>query len=70
MLSDHDCFAEADVLKAIEIAKSCKGTQEFSVTLIQRKFKNGYIWANRMLEELELRGIIGPYNGKPYREVL
>ncbi len=44
--------------------------QSASTTLLQRKLKLGYARAARIIDELEVKGIIGPYRGAKPREVL
>ncbi len=44
--------------------------QSASTTLLQRKLKLGYARAARIIDELEERGIIGPYEGAKPRKVL
>lgn len=44
--------------------------QSASTTLLQRKLKLGYARAARIVDELEERGIIGPYEGAKPRKVL
>ncbi|MCR4748122.1 MAG: DNA translocase FtsK, partial [Clostridiales bacterium] len=41
-----------------------------STTLIQRKLKVGYARAARIIDELEERGVIGPFEGSKPRQVL
>jgi len=41
-----------------------------SVSLLQRRLKLGYAHAARLMDELEARGVVGPYNGSEPREVL
>lgn len=48
------------IAKAIEIAKENSGN--FGMSLLQRRMKLGCIKCSKLLEELENRGIIGPYN--------
>ena len=61
--------SEADemVPKAIEVVVEA---QMASTTLLQRKLKLGYARAARIIENLEERGIIGPYEGSKPRKVL
>ena len=41
-----------------------------STSMIQRKFKIGYTRAARMVDEMEMQGIVGPQEGAKPREVL
>lgn len=41
-----------------------------SVSLLQRRLGIGYAKAARVMDELEKRGVVGPYNGSDPREVL
>ena len=53
--------------KAIEVVVE---SQMASTTLLQRKLKLGYARAARIIDELEQRGIVGPFKGSKPREVL
>ena len=53
--------------KAIEVVVE---SQSASTTLLQRKLKLGYARAARIIDDLEERGIIGPYEGAKPRKVL
>jgi len=44
--------------------------QQGSVSLLQRKLKIGYARAARIVDELELANIVGPFDGSKAREVL
>ena len=41
-----------------------------SVSMLQRQLKLGYSKASRLMDMLEERGVVGPYNGAEPREVL
>jgi S-DNA-T family DNA segregation ATPase FtsK/SpoIIIE len=62
-------FGETDPLmeKALEIVVA-KGNA--SASYLQRRLKIGYNRAARIIEELELRGIVGPPNGSKPRDLL
>ena len=53
-----------------DIEKFVIENQRVSASLFQRKFQIGYNRAARIVDLLEKRGIIGPYNGSKPREVL
>ena len=44
--------------------------QTASVSLFQRRFRVGYSRAARIIDQLELGGIVGPYEGSKPRQVL
>ncbi|WP_093339717.1 DNA translocase FtsK [Salibacterium halotolerans] len=44
--------------------------QSASVSMLQRRFRIGYTRAARLIDEMEMRGIVGPYGGSKPREVL
>ncbi len=66
---DDDSDSEADEMlpKAIEIVVE---NQMASTTLLQKKLKLGYARASRIIDDLEERGIIGPFEGSKPRKVL
>ncbi|TYQ15804.1 UNVERIFIED_CONTAM: DNA translocase FtsK [Acetivibrio alkalicellulosi] len=53
--------------KAIELVVEAG---QASVSLIQRKFKVGYARAARIVDQMEERGIVGPFEGSKPRQVL
>ena len=66
--SDGDDSGADEMLpKAIEVVVEA---QSASTTLLQRKLKLGYARAARIVDALEQRGIIGPYEGAKPRKVL
>ena len=44
--------------------------QQGSTSLIQRKFSIGYNRAGRIVDQLEVAGIVGPFEGSKARQVL
>lgn len=53
-----------------DAAKILVSTQQGSTSLIQRKFSIGYNRANKIMDQLEAFGVVGPANGSNPREVL
>ncbi len=68
-VSSDGSDSEADEMlpKAIEVVVD---SQMASTTLLQRKLKLGYARAARIIDDLEQRGIIGPFEGSKPRKVL
>jgi DNA segregation ATPase FtsK/SpoIIIE, S-DNA-T family len=44
--------------------------QTASVSMLQRRFRIGYTRAARLIDEMEARGVVGPYEGSKPRVVL
>jgi S-DNA-T family DNA segregation ATPase FtsK/SpoIIIE len=59
---DDDLYDEA-VQLVVEM-------QTASVSMLQRRFRVGYTRAARLIDAMEARGVVGPYEGSKPREVL
>ncbi len=60
---------EADALFA-EAVDVVVRTGQASISLLQRRFRIGYTRAARLIDDLERRGVVGPFEGSKPREVL
>lgn len=58
---------EDEIQQAISIIRM---ENKASVSLLQRRMNIGYATAAKLIDTLEARGVIGPYNGSSPREVL
>ena len=45
-------------------------TKQASVSMLQRRLKLGYARAARIVDEMEEKGIVGPFQGSKPREIL
>lgn len=61
--SDEDPMLNEAIKVVVEIGQA-------STSLLQRKLKLGYGRASRIIDQMEARGIIGPYEGSKPRQVL
>ena len=59
---------EDDLLS--EAASFVVSTQQASVSAVQRRFRVGYSRAGRIIDALERKGIVGPYEGSKSRAVV
>lgn len=68
-MSDSEFISEDEALyrQAVEIVVS---TKQASISMIQRRLRIGYNRAARLVELMEERGVVGPYDGSNPREVL
>jgi S-DNA-T family DNA segregation ATPase FtsK/SpoIIIE len=64
--ADDSDVDEGMVIKCIEVVRQ---EQKASTSLLQRRLRLGYTRAARMIDILELRGLIGPGDGAKPREV-
>ncbi|HET7477962.1 MAG TPA: DNA translocase FtsK 4TM domain-containing protein [Rubrobacteraceae bacterium] len=53
-----------------EAASFVVATQQASVSAVQRRFRVGYSRAGRIIDALERKGIVGPYEGSKSRSVV
>jgi S-DNA-T family DNA segregation ATPase FtsK/SpoIIIE len=53
-----------------EAASFVVSTQQASVSAIQRRFRVGYSRAGRIVDALERKGVVGPYEGSKSRSVI
>lgn len=53
-----------------EAANFVVSTQQASVSAVQRRFRVGYSRAGRIIDALERKGIVGPYEGSKSRSVV
>ncbi|WAA11253.1 DNA translocase FtsK [Fervidibacillus albus] len=72
MIPDEDTEQEMEVddelyPKAVRLIAEM---QTASVSLLQRRFRIGYTRAARLIDEMEKRGVVGPYEGSKPRAVL
>ncbi len=65
--SRPDSGADKETMDAIAVVVD---NQSASTTLLQRKLKIGYAKAARIMDELEEKGVIGPFEGSKPRKVL
>ena len=59
--------SEALIAQAAEVVRM---ENKATLQLLQRRLNVGYATAQAVMEELEARGVVGPYNGGQPREVL
>jgi DNA segregation ATPase FtsK/SpoIIIE-like protein len=67
--ADYRDYDELDELFK-DAARLVVQTQQGSPSLFQRKFEIGYNRAGRIVDQLESKGIVGPFQGARAREIL
>jgi len=53
-----------------EAAEQVILSQQGSVSVLQRRLRIGHSRASRLIDELELAGVVGPFDGSKARQVL
>lgn len=53
--------------EAVDLVRSM---QQASVSMLQRRFRIGYSRAARIVDQMEMRGVVGPHEGSKPRQVL
>lgn len=66
----EEVFTEVDDDLYSDAVQLVTDMQTASVSMLQRKFRIGYARAARLIDAMEERGIVGPYEGSKPREVL
>jgi DNA segregation ATPase FtsK/SpoIIIE, S-DNA-T family len=67
---DPKASEEPDDELLTEAASFVVATQQASVSAVQRRFRVGYSRAGRIIDALERKGIVGPYEGSKARAVM
>jgi S-DNA-T family DNA segregation ATPase FtsK/SpoIIIE len=68
--SPKEEYAEPDDDLLPEAASFVVSTQQASVSAVQRRFRVGYSRAGRIIDALERKGVVGPYEGSKSRAVV
>lgn len=64
---EEDMFADELYDQAVQIVVEAK---QASVSLLQRRMRVGYTRAARLIDAMEAKGVVGPYEGSKPRDVL
>ncbi|MBU5264914.1 FtsK/SpoIIIE family DNA translocase [Bacillus atrophaeus] len=72
MIPEETTETHSEVLDDLydEAVELIVGMQTASVSMLQRRFRIGYTRAARLIDAMEDRGVVGPYEGSKPREVL
>ena len=78
VFAEESVFLENSEIKTADEADELFGeaidlvvkTGQASISLLQRRFRIGYTRAARLIDDLELKGVVGPFEGSKPREVL
>ena len=65
--SDDDIYNDEMLPAAVDVILE---TKQASVSMLQRRLKLGYARAARIVDEMEEKGIVGPFQGSKPREIL
>ena len=55
------------LMEAIDVVMNCG---QASTSMLQRRLKLGYSRAARIVDQMEERGIVGPFDGSKPRQIL
>lgn len=67
---ENIAFTEDELDELFESAKSLVlEMQSASISMLQRRFRIGYVRASRIIDQLEYHGIVGPSQGSTPREI-
>lgn len=67
---NEEAMDEADDELFVDACRLVVETGNASISMLQRRFRVGYARAARLIDMMELRGIVGSYQGSKPREVL
>lgn len=67
---EKQLFEEPDDELLPDAASFVVSTQQASVSAVQRRFRVGYSRAGRIIDALERKGVVGPYEGSKSRAVV
>ena len=71
----QDTSAQADLLDETDdlfddAVRVVLDTGQASISMVQRRLRVGYTRAARLIDMMELKGIVGPHTGSKAREIL